>query len=144
MLQRWYILGGLKAGVIMIAVGIYCALTLLGACPEFSLLLRQPCVALLQPAFTPRVCVCCSNVSDCDSMDCSPPGSSVHGLLQARTLEWFAMPSSRGSSRPRDQTQVSCPGLLNCRQIPVEAPVKSNYYAVHPEDNVSMSIISKL
>ena len=100
MLQRWYILGGLKAGVIMIAVGIYCALTLLGACPEFSLLLRQPCVALLQPAFTPRVCVCvcCSNVSDCDSMDCSPPGSSVHGLLQARTLEWFAMPSSRGSS----------------------------------------------
>ena len=42
-----------------------------------------------------------------DPMDCSPPGSSVHGLLQARTLEWFAMPSSRGSSRPRDQTQVS-------------------------------------
>ena len=41
-------------------------------------------------------------------MDCSPPGSSVHGLLQARTLEWFAMPSSRGSSRPRDGTLVSC------------------------------------
>ena len=40
--------------------------------------------------------------------DCSPPGSSVHGILQARTLEWIAMPSSRGSSRPRDQIWVSC------------------------------------
>ena len=40
-------------------------------------------------------------------MDCSPPGSSVHGILQARILEWIAMPSSRGSSQPRDRTQVS-------------------------------------
>ena len=40
-------------------------------------------------------------------MDCSPPGSSVHGILQARILEWVAMPSSMGSSQPRDQTQVS-------------------------------------
>ena len=40
-------------------------------------------------------------------MDCSPPGSSVHGVLQARTLEWVAMPSSRGPSRPRDQTYIS-------------------------------------
>ena len=44
----------------------------------------------------------------CDPMDCSPPGSSVHGILQARTLEWVAIPSSRGSSRPRDQTKVCC------------------------------------
>ena len=44
----------------------------------------------------------------CDPMDGSPPGSSVHGILQARILEWVAMPSSRGSSQPRDQTQVSC------------------------------------
>ena len=41
-------------------------------------------------------------------VDCSPPGSSVQGILQARILEWVALPSSRGSSRPRDQTQVSC------------------------------------
>ena len=41
-------------------------------------------------------------------MDCVLPGSSVHGILQARILEWIAMPSfSRGSSRPRDQTQGS-------------------------------------
>ena len=43
----------------------------------------------------------------CSPMDCSPPGSSVHGILQARILEWVAMPSSRGSSRPSDRTWVS-------------------------------------
>ena len=40
-------------------------------------------------------------------MDCSPPGSSVKEILQTRILEWVAMPSSRGSSQPRDWTQVS-------------------------------------
>ena len=44
----------------------------------------------------------------CDPMDCSPPGSSVHGSLQARILEWVAISFSRGSSQPRDQTKVSC------------------------------------
>ena len=44
----------------------------------------------------------------CDPMDCSPPGSSVRGILQARILKWVAMPSSRESSLPRDRTQVSC------------------------------------
>ena len=42
-----------------------------------------------------------------DPMDCSPLGPSVHGILQARILEWVAMPSSRGSSPPKDQTRVS-------------------------------------
>ena len=44
----------------------------------------------------------------CNPMDCSPPGSSVHGILQARILEWVAVSFSRGSSQPRDRTQVSC------------------------------------
>ena len=44
----------------------------------------------------------------CNPMECSPPGSSVHGILQARILEGVVMPSSRGSSQPRDWTQVSC------------------------------------
>ena len=44
----------------------------------------------------------------CDPVDYSPPGSSVHGILQARILEWVAMSSSRGSSWLRDQTCVSC------------------------------------
>ena len=43
----------------------------------------------------------------CNPVDCSPPGSSVHGILQARILEWVAISFSRGSSRPRDWTQVS-------------------------------------
>ena len=42
-----------------------------------------------------------------DPMDCSPPGSSIHGIFQARLLEWIAISFSRGSSQPRDQTQVS-------------------------------------
>ena len=41
-------------------------------------------------------------------MDCSSPASSVHGILQARILEWVAIPFSKGSFRPRDQTWVSC------------------------------------
>ena len=43
-----------------------------------------------------------------DPTDCSPPGSSVHGILQARILEWVAMPFSRGTSRPTDRTCISC------------------------------------
>ena len=43
----------------------------------------------------------------CDSVDCSPPGSFVHVILQARMLEWVAVSFSRGSSQHRDQTQVS-------------------------------------
>ena len=44
----------------------------------------------------------------CDPMDCSPPGSSVYGISQARILEWVAISFSRGSCGSRDQTQVSC------------------------------------
>ena len=44
----------------------------------------------------------------CDHMNCSPPGSSVHEILQARIQEWVAVPSSKGSCQPKDWTQVSC------------------------------------
>ena len=46
----------------------------------------------------------------CNPMDCSPLGSSVHGILQVRILEQVAVSFSRGSSRPRDQTHISCIG----------------------------------
>ena len=59
-----------------------------------------------------------------DPMDYSPPGSSVHGVLQARILEWVAMPSSRGSSRPRDQTRVSH-FLRKVDSLPLVPPGKS-------------------
>ena len=52
----------------------------------------------------------------CDPMHCSPPGFSTHGILQARVLEWVAMPSSRGASRLRDRI---CLSYFSCigRQI---------------------------
>ena len=57
------------------------------------------------------VCVC-EVAQSCptlwDPMGCSPSSSSVHGILQARILEWVAISFSRGSSPPRDRTQVSC------------------------------------
>ena len=54
-------------------------------------------------------CVSLSVVSDSlQPMDCSPPGSPVHGILQERVLEWAAIPFSRGSSHTRGWTQVSC------------------------------------
>ena len=57
------------------------------------------------------MCVCVvsrfSSFQLCNRMDRSPPGSSAHGILQARILEWVAMPSSWGSSQPREQTLVS-------------------------------------
>ena len=61
-------------------------------------------------------CCCCfvakSSPTLCDPMDCSSPGSSVHGTLQTRTLEWVAIPFSRGFS-----IQGLKPALLHCRQI---------------------------
>ena len=46
----------------------------------------------------------------CNPMNCRPPGSSVHRILPARILEWVAISFSRGSSQPRDRTDVSCIG----------------------------------
>ena len=58
----------------------------------------------------------------CYPMHCSPPGSSVHGISQARILEWVAISFSRGSSKPRDGTQVSC---LTGRLFTTETLVKN-------------------
>ena len=58
------------------------------------------------------VCVAQSCPTLCDPVDCSPPGSSVHGILQARVLQRVVMPSSRESPNPGMN-----PGLLHCRRI---------------------------
>ena len=72
---------------------------------HISLWINVVCVCLC-------VCVCAQLLqlclTLCDSTDCSPPGPSVHGILQARILEWVAMFSSRGSCQPRDQTHILC------------------------------------
>ena len=56
-------------------------------------------------------CMCAQLIQSClslwDAIDCSPPGSSAPGILQARILKWVAMTSFRGSSKPRDQTGIS-------------------------------------
>ena len=44
----------------------------------------------------------------CDPTDCRLPGSSVHGILQARILQWAAIPFAKGSSQPRVRTRISC------------------------------------
>ena len=72
-----------------------------------------------------KVLVAQSCLTLCDPMDCSPPGPSVHGILQARILEWAAITLSRGSSQPRDRTQVSCTAVrlftsLSHQRSPVE------------------------
>ena len=63
---------------------------------------------------TGQICCCCLIAklcrTLCDLVNCSPPGSSVHGISQARILEWVAISSSKGSSRPRNRTHISCPG----------------------------------
>ena len=63
----------------------------------------------------------------CNPVDCSLPGSSVHGILQARILEWVAISFSRGSSRPRDQTRVSRTGG---RHVNLWATRKANIYTI--------------
>ena len=78
------------------------------------------------------VCVCvraralCSVMSLCDPMDYSPPGSSVHGVLQARIVGWFAISSSRGSSRSRDRTHSSCISCIAGEFFTTELPGKLN------------------
>ena len=78
---------------------------------------RAPHYGLPRPPETPERCqqelLRKSEVTQlcptfCDPMNCSPPGSSVHGILQARILGWVAPPFSKGSSQPKDQTGVSC------------------------------------
>ena len=74
---------------------------------------KRSCLSILlglvkQKSRSVKVNVAQSCQTLCDPMDSSPPGSSVHGILQVRILEWVAISFSRGSSLPRDRTQVSC------------------------------------
>ena len=59
----------------------------------------------------------------CDPMDCSPPGPPVHGISQARILEWVAISFSRGSSQPRDQTCISF--------------IAGRFFSIEPQGNLS-------
>ena len=74
----------------------------------------QKCMFLSERRQTEKATYCMmlevkslSRVRLCDPVDCSLPGSSVHGIFQARVLEWVAISFSRGSFQPRGQTQVT-------------------------------------
>ena len=67
----------------------------------------------------------------CNSMDSTPPGSSVHGILQIRILGWVAMPASRGSSRPRDRTCAFYGSCISSGFFTAEPPGKPRLYIVH-------------
>ena len=86
----------------------------------------------------PAVCVCAQSRQSCltlqDTMDCSSPGSSVHGIFQTRILEWVAISFSSGPSQPRDWTCVSCTaGGFFTHWAPWEAytPATHNKYSLH-------------
>ena len=70
----------------------------------------------------------------CDPTDCSPPGSSVRGISQAKILEWVAISFSRGSSQPRDWICVSCISCVTGRLFTAEPPGKplshTEYYKI--------------
>ena len=78
-------------------------------------------------------------------MDCSPPGCSVHGILQARILEWVSISFSRGSSRSRDQTHVSCISCIGrqvlYRQCHLGSPL---LYHLHPFLVSDRSLLSEI
>ena len=97
-----------------IAVVLRISDSLLNCCSfviwHWLITLLSPCEIFLSISLD--ICVCAKSLQSCltlgDPMDCSLPGSSVHGILQARILEWVAMPSSRGASWSGDWTQISC------------------------------------
>ena len=79
----------------------------------------------------------------CNSMNYSPPGSSVHGILQARILQWVAMPSSRGSSPPRDPTHDSC-GSCNAGRFFTTEPLGKSIRKVTPGQMLRLSRVKWL
>ena len=96
------------------------------------------------PIFNPLSWACAyakllqSCLTLCDAMDCSSPGSTVHGISQARILEWVAIPFSRGSSLHRDRTPVSCGSYIADRLFTAEPPGKP-WVWIQPNNSLLMS-----
>ena len=96
-----------------------------------NILMRISCVCLVAQS--------CPTL--CDPMDCSLPGSSAHGIFQARILVWVAISYSRGSCWPRDRTQVSC-GSRNGRCILIQMFLVSIPFHLSFSKQVILSILS--
>ena len=80
----------------------------------------------------------------CDPMDCSPPGSSVHGISQARILEWVAISSSRWPSQPRDRTCISCVSCIAGRFFTTEPLDHNELWKIHQEMGIPDHLICLL
>ena len=79
----------------------------------------------------------------CDCTDYRPPGSSVHGILQARILVWIAMPSSRGSFQPKDQTCISYVSCIGRRSLfTTSATWKAHVWLAKPK--ILLSLLQKM
>ena len=110
---------------------------LLSSFPAFNLSQHQGLfqwVGSLQYLVIFHVCVCVKLLqlwpTLSDPMVCNPPGYSIHGILQARILEWIAMPSSRRSSRPRVRTRVSFVSCIGRQEVffTTSAPWEAWYF----------------
>ena len=83
-----------------------------------------------------HLCVRQSCPTLCNPMGYSPPGSSVHAILQARILEWVAMSSSKGPSQPRDQTSVPCVFYIARRFLTTSATWEALKCRTNPQKDV--------
>ena len=105
--------------------------TIQSSCSSFHIPLpHYPAIQRFLPSLCAHMSACMhakslqSCLTLCSTMDCSPPGSPVHGVLQARILEWNAMLSSKGSSQPRHWTRISCGSYIAGRFFTSEPPGK--------------------
>ena len=93
------------------SISVYCTPPS-SAWSNIIFILPDPSPPEVHPHLFPRFLRVCEVAQSCptlcDAMGCSLPGSSIHGIPQSRILEWIAISSSRGSSRPTDRTRVSC------------------------------------
>ena len=99
-------------------------------CSEYRVLITCQVFDLIVPFYLVYVSV----TQSCPTLqhpDSSPPGSSVHGIFQARILEWVAISFSRGSSQPRGQTSISCVSCVAGRLFTAEPPGKPLYCPVY-------------
>ena len=94
----------LQFGYVRVCMCLYVCTCTYSVVSDWSDLAHAKCFLALRGACMPAE----SCLTPRDPMDCSPPGSAVHGILEARILVWVTSSSSRGSSWPRDQTCLSC------------------------------------
>ena len=126
-----------KGSILLTLLRLFCNLACDLSRKKDQVHLREMCVLKWNILYTFFKSICYVSMSvaqtcltRCDPMDCSPSGCSVHGILQARILEWVRIPFSRGNSWPRDWTWVS---HTAGRFFTIWATGKP--YIVMPEDN---------